>query len=128
MKKRNYGVEIDSHKKEIELLKEKIRALRGDIGRAEKTLQKHIGRQTAEIRVLERDDSWGDYTGIFSVDKEDAREIVIGKAKAHFKKYFKNGIWYKDHTFGIFLNRSGKKELQEKIEINREKSDVKNNR
>ena len=40
----------------------------------------------------------------------------------------KNGIWYKDHTFGIFLNRSGKKELQEKIEINREKSDVKNNR
>tara|TARA_R100000501_G_C2616720_1_gene110242 strand:- start:790 stop:1164 length:375 start_codon:yes stop_codon:yes gene_type:complete len=119
MEKRNYD-------KEIELLKEKIKALRGNIGRMRKALQKHINRQTAEIRVLESDDEWGGYTGIFFVNEEDAKDVVIGKAKAHFKKYFKNGIGYKDHTFGIFLNRSGKKELQEIIEINGETGGVSN--
>ena len=99
----------------IERMERDIRNMKKDISKIKLDLTAHINRQTAEINVIEEDGRWGDYTGIFFVDSTDEREIVLDKAKKHFKTYFKNSMYHRNKSLGIFLNsgRSGKHLVEE---------------
>ena len=96
-------------------IEEDIAKIKKTISRMRSVLDSHINRQFTEIRVIEKDGEWGDYSGIFYVNDEDARKVIIKKAKAHFETYFKNGIHHKDKKLGLFLHtpRSGKHLVEE---------------
>lgn len=97
---------INSHENKIEMLNRYITKVKTN-------LKLHINRQTAEIQVVEKDGSWGDYTGVFYLDIEDEKEVVLAKAKRHYEKYFKNGDWYEHKTLGLFINTPTGKKLIE---------------
>ena len=88
-----------------------------DIGRNVKrmrsVLDAHINRQYTEIRVEEKNGEWGDYSGIFYVNDEEERDVILKKAQKHFDEYFKDGIYHQDKKLGLFLSspRSGKRLL-----------------
>ena len=93
-----------------------------DISDIEKTIRRmrnavdaHINRQYTEIRVIEKDGEWGDYSGIFYVNDEDERTVIIKKAKDHFARYFQDGLNHQRKKLGLFLfsPRSGKRLLEE---------------
>tara|TARA_Y100000310_G_C20609006_1_gene777014 strand:- start:787 stop:1326 length:540 start_codon:yes stop_codon:yes gene_type:complete len=107
-----------------------IEAIRKDIRELKGNLNAHINRQTAEIRVLPEgnnpslqggnskikwENGWEDYTGVFFVDAEDEKEIVLAKARKHFEEYFNNGVYHRNKKLGIFLNgpRAGKKIIEQ---------------
>ena len=112
----------------IELIEESILAMKKDISRIDSHLKAHINRQFCEIRVLE--DSWnedcdviiggvkkrwGDYSGVFYSDDRDEEKVIVEKAKKHFDKYFKGGVFHLNKTLGIFLTspRGGKRLIEE---------------
>ena len=96
-------------------LGEDITEIKKHISRMRTNLDAHINRQFAEIRVVEKDGEWGDYSGLFYVDDKDEKEITIEKAKAHFKAYFEDGMHHKNKRLGLFLYtpRSGKHLIEE---------------
>tara|TARA_Y100001963_G_C6420647_1_gene282539 strand:+ start:34 stop:513 length:480 start_codon:yes stop_codon:yes gene_type:complete len=91
-------------------LENKIDTLKADLNKTRSLLDAHINRQYAEIRVVEQDGEWGDYTGTFYCDSKDQEKVVIQKAKDHYEKYFREGVWHQNKTLGVFLRtrRSGK--------------------
>ena len=78
-------------------------------------LDAHINRQYAEIRVIEQDGEWGDYSGIFYVNDEEEESVVLDKARQHFDTYFQDGFHHKGKKLGLFLfsPRSGKRLIEE---------------
>ena len=113
------GYKIDKLFKSIETIKKDVRKIGED-------LKAYMNRQTAEIRVLPKGHNpslqggnskikwemgWEDYTGVFFVDSEDEKKIVLEKARKHFKEYFKGGVYHRNKKLGIFLSgaRSGKR-------------------
>ena len=86
-----------------------------NIRRMRNVIDAHINRQYTEIRVVEKDGEWGDYSGIFYVSDEDERKVIIAKAKDHFQRYFKDGLHHRGKKLGLFLfsPRSGKRLLEE---------------
>ena len=91
-------------------LENKIDTLKLELNKTKSLLDAHINRQYSEIRVVEKDGEWGDYTGTFYCDSKDQEKVVIQKAKDHYEKYFREGIWHQNKTLGVFLStkRSGK--------------------
>ena len=89
------------------------------ITRAKSTLDAHVNRQYAEIRVVEADGKWGDYSGMFYIDDNTAKEVVIEKAREHFDNYFTDSVHHRNKKLGLFVfsPRSGKT-LIEKLETN----------
>ena len=85
------------------------------VKRMRSVLDAHINRQYTEIRVIEKDGEWGDYSGIFYVNDEEERDVILAKAKTHFNKHFKDGIHHQDKELGLFLfsPRSGKRLIEE---------------
>ena len=117
------GYKIDKLFKSIETIKKDVRRIAED-------LKAHINRQTAEIRVLPKghnpdiqggnsnikwENGWEDYTGVFFIDPEDEKKIVLEKAKRHFEKYFESGVYHRNRKLGVFLSggRSGKRLVAE---------------
>ena len=96
---------------EIDLIKDKMEKMKKNIRRLEDYYNAFIKRQTAEFRVIEEDGKWGDYTGIFYVDKADEKKIVLDKARKHFETYFREGVYHRNKKLGLFLHsgRSGKR-------------------
>ena len=119
--------------------------VRKEISRIKSTLNTHINKQSVEIKVLpeghdpkkhgyKRDYSnksrytaeqmkqlkwkngWVDYSGKFDLDNDEEMSIVIGKAMAHFDKYFKDGFYHRNKKLGVFLSNattSSKKLIEE---------------
>tara|TARA_Y100000310_G_C20446388_1_gene698627 strand:- start:59 stop:625 length:567 start_codon:yes stop_codon:yes gene_type:complete len=123
-----FGTGIAGYK--IDILLRSIGNIKKDIGRITEDLKAHMNRQTAEIRVLPKghnpslqggnskvlwEKGWEDYTGVFYIDSIDEKEIVLGKAKKHFKKYFENSAYHRNKKLGVFLTsgRSGKHLIEE---------------
>jgi len=91
-------------------LNKTVYTLRSKLARMETTVKHILEKQSAEIRVLERDGKWGGYTGVFYTNKKDNKQIVIDKAMNHYKTYFENKSFYEDKTLGLFVtNYKGKK-------------------
>ena len=69
-----------------------------------------------ELKKLKWKNGWVDYSGKFDMDVEEEMSIVIGKAIAHFKTYFEDGVYHRNKRLGVFLSNattSGKKLIEE---------------
>ena len=116
----------------MDILFKSIVELKRDISKIRDDLRTHMNRQTAEIRVLPKghnpalqgnnsniawENGWEDYTGVFFIDPEDEKEIVLSKARKHFEEYFEKGVYHRNKKLGIFLSsaRSGKRLIEAKV-------------
>ena len=99
-----YKFKIKTLEVELEKKDQQINELRKLVARLHNRVNSYINRQSAEIRVVEDDGSWGDYSGVFYLDPQDEKDLVIKKAKNHFNTYFKDAIYHQDKNFGIFLS------------------------
>ena len=99
----------------LDVIEEEIMLMKKDISKISSNLKAYVNRQFAEIRVVEEDGKWGDYTGVFYSKDEDEEKIVLEKAREHFKTYFKDSNHHRNKKLGIFLYspRSGKKLIEE---------------
>ena len=98
-------------------MEETINEFKKIVSRTKSNVDAHINRQFTEIKVMEEDDKWGDYSGTFYISSDDEREMVLEKAKAHLDRYFKDGIHHKNKKLGLFLfsPRSGNQLVEEMI-------------
>ena len=102
--------------------------IKKNVLRMRNTLDAHINRQYAEIKVLEDSwnenydcivdgtkKSWGDYSGIFYVNDEDEENVIINKAKKHFETFFEDNTYHRNKKLGLFLHspKSGKRLIEE---------------
>ena len=100
----------DSMLKKYKSLESSIDRLASKISNLQATVTHILGKHTSQIRVLESDGSWGDYTGIFYCDREDNKNTVESKAMKHYKHYFEGESFYRDKTLALFIsNNKGKK-------------------
>ena len=84
-------------------MEEDITEMKKTVSRIRSVMDAHINRQYAEIRVVEENGEWGDYSGVFYVDDDNAKEVVVNKAKKHFASYFEDGIWHGNKKLGLFV-------------------------
>ena len=96
-------------------MEETVKDIKISIIRMRSILDAHINRKFTEIRVMEKDGKWGDYSGIFYVNDEDEESMVLKKAKNHFEKYFENGSHHSNKKLGLFLTKGRIKKLVEEI-------------
>ena len=99
--------------KTVKTFEGKTETLNKSIKRVSLNLRAYMDRKTSEIRVVEDDGTWGDYTGVFYADPEDEKRLVLGKARKHYEEHFETGVWYHKKTLGLFLNSVEGKELVE---------------
>ena len=94
-------------------LEDTIDKLASKIVNLQATVTHILGKHISQIRVLEQDGSWGDYTGIFYCDREDNKNTVESKAMNHYKRYFEGEPFYRNKTLALFIsNNKGKKLVQ----------------
>ena len=99
-----------SEEAKIKDLYSKIDGLKSEIANINANVKHIIGKHSSEIRVLEKDGSWGGYTGIFYCDREDHRDTVESKAMNHYHTYFEDRDFYASKTLALFiLSDKGKK-------------------
>jgi hypothetical protein len=115
----------------LDMLETDIANIRKELSRVKTTLNTHINKQSVEIRILpeghnpalhggnEPDkwkNGWEDYSGKFDLSSNEEMSIVIGKAMAHFDKYFKDGFYHSNKRLGVFLSSattSGRRLIEE---------------
>jgi len=88
----------------------------------ENILSAYINRFFAEVRVLPKGhdpaiqggndpnknkNGWEDYSGSFYLSSEEREQIVIDRARNHFKHYFKDGIYHRNKKLGLFVSGGG---------------------
>ena len=96
--------------KDYKRLEASINKISSNISNLQATITHILGKHTSQIRVLEQDGSWGDYTGIFYCDRKDNKDTVESKAMNHYKHYFEGEPFYRNKTLGLFIsNNKGKK-------------------
>ena len=110
--------DTDKNKHEIKGLQTALNKLEDSMDKFKKeisniklSLNAHINRQYTEIKVIEEDGKWGDYSGTFQLNDEEKEEYVIKKAEKHFETYFADGPYHRNKKLGLFINsaRSGKR-------------------
>ena len=104
--------------------------IKRELTRLKSTINAHINKNTAEIRVLpeghnpkiqggnnpdKSKNGWEDYSGKFDLDNDEEMSIVIDKAISHFKAYFQDSVYHRNKKLGIFLSNatSGKRLIEE---------------
>ena len=100
----------------ISKAEEDITDIKKLIARMRSVLDAHINRQYSDIRVIEQNGEWGDYSGMFFVDDEDEKDVIMKKAREHFETFFVDGAHHQKKKFGLFLSgpRSGKQLIEER--------------
>tara|TARA_R100000781_G_C4056204_1_gene119462 strand:+ start:205 stop:681 length:477 start_codon:yes stop_codon:yes gene_type:complete len=87
-----------------------IAKLTSQLANTDATVKRILAKHTSEIRVLEKDGSWGGYTGVFYTTKSDISKVVEDKAMKHYDTYFEGREFYSRKTLALFiLNDKGKK-------------------
>ena len=59
---------------------------------------------------------WEAYSGAFYLSPEERKQILIDRARDHFKQYFEDGIYHRNRKLGLFVSGggiSGKKLIEE---------------
>ena len=87
----------------ISVMKEENTLRRKEIVNMQRKFNVYINRQFSEIRVIEKDGKWGDYSGIFYLNPKEEKDIIIDKAKEHFETYFQDSIWHRKKHLGLFI-------------------------
>ena len=106
---------MDCMEKSIAKMEKAVDDMKRHISRIRSSLDAHINRQFTEIRVIEENGKWGDYSGTFYLDSDDEKKMVLDKAKKHFETYFKDGVYHRNKKLGLFLSspRAGKQLIEE---------------
>lgn len=108
-------------KNKVQRQQEKIESLESDIKNLEEVVAKihnQIYEPVAEIKILEKNGEWGDFTGNFTFDPEIKRETIIEIVKNHFNRR-KFRELFPQQKFAIFLrDRTKKDSYREIIELN----------
>ena len=106
---------MDCMEKSIAKMEKAVDDMKRHISRMRSNLDAHINRQFTEIRVIEENGKWGDYSGTFYLDSDDEKKMVLDKAKKHFETYFKDGVYHRNKKLGLFLSspRAGKQLIEE---------------
>jgi glutamate-1-semialdehyde aminotransferase len=106
---------MDCMEKSIAKMEKVVDDMKRHISRMRSNLDAHINRQFTEIRVIEENGKWGDYSGTFYLDSDDEKKMVLDKAKKHFETYFKDGVYHRNKKLGLFLSspRAGKQLIEE---------------
>ena len=119
---KDHGMEhkLKSLEQTVANLEKKLEEATRFAKRTRSTVDAHINKQIAEIRVFVVDKKcpegeWQDYSGTFSLDDDEQKKMVISKAKKHFDMYFKDGVYHRNKKLGLFLSnpRSGKHLIEE---------------
>ena len=97
----------------------------------ENRLNAYTNRFSTEVRVLPEghdptiqggDDpdkgknGWQAYSGAFYLSPEERKQILIDRARDHFKQYFEDSIYHRNKKLGLFVSGggiSGKKLIEE---------------
>ena len=106
---------MDCMEKSVTSMEKVVDDMKRHISRMRSNLDAHINRQFTEIRVIEENGKWGDYSGTFYLDSDDEKKMVLDKAKKHFETYFKDGVYHRNKKLGLFLSspRAGKQLIEE---------------
>ena len=61
---------------------------------------------------------WEAYSGAFYLSPEERKQILIDRARDHFKDYFEDGIYHRNKKLGLFVSGGGisGKQLIEEME------------
>tara|TARA_Y100001963_G_C6745996_1_gene431631 strand:+ start:327 stop:797 length:471 start_codon:yes stop_codon:yes gene_type:complete len=101
---------------------EKLNKLIPRVKQLENKLNSYVNRFCAEVRVLPKghnpklqgnvskiksENGWEDYSGSFYLDAEEREQIVIDRARNHFKHYFEDAIYHRNKVLGIFVSGGG---------------------
>lgn len=86
----------------------KIKHTRELADKTSKTVNEHFDEPSCEIKVMEKDGRWGDFTGAFYNEQDEKIDAVIKKAEDHAKKYFD---CFKGKEFALFLKAKGKSSI-----------------
>ena len=91
-------------------LTEVVDKLKKELASVKSTLNAYINRKYTEIKVMEADGEWGDYSGTFHNDQDD-EDMVIKKAEDHYNTYFKDSVYHRGKKLSLWLHsaRSGKR-------------------
>jgi len=99
----------------------------------ERRLNAYTNRFSTEIRVLpeghdptkqggndpdKSKNGWEAYSGAFYLSPEERKQILIDRARDHFKQYFEDGIYHRNKKLGLFVSGGGisGKQLIEEME------------
>ena len=99
----------------------------------ENRLNAYTNRFSTEVRVLpeghdptkqggndpdKSKNGWEAYSGAFYLSPEERKQILIDRARDHFKQYFEDGIYHRNKKLGLFVSGGGMsgKQLIEEME------------
>ena len=119
----------------LDPMEKSMTQMKKDITRIGNSLKAHVNKQSVEIRVWEKnlkcekcngegvlgsskcdgEMHWGDYSGVFDLNDDEEKSIVMDKARSHYETYLKSGFYHRNKKLGIFLSnpRSGKHLIEE---------------
>ena len=102
---------IQGLKNEMIELTEIVDKTRKELITLRSSLNAYINRQYTEIKVMEEDGEWGDYSGTFHNDHDEIESSVIKKAEDHYNTYFKDSVYHRGKKLSLWLHtaRSGKR-------------------
>ena len=103
---------IDVKKMEAQLIKMKksmkemkltISNLNKNLRNANEKLNLYINRKFADVKILNKQNEWEDYSGKFYATDEETDDMLYKKALKHYNTYFKNSDWHRNKHLGIFV-------------------------
>jgi hypothetical protein len=95
---------MSNENQRINKLENNIKELKKKLEYINKNVQIVLGRHSSQIRVLEEDGSWGDYSGNFNIEVHDNLKIATKKAMNHYNNFFAENDYYKNKTLGLFIS------------------------
>ena len=78
---------MDCMEKSVTSMEKVVDDMKRHISRMRSNLDAHINRQFTEIRVIEENGKWGDYSGTFYLDSDDSSKYPYRKDDYHDPMY-----------------------------------------
>jgi hypothetical protein len=124
---------INEDIKNLTKFSEKWDGMVNRVRETENRLNAYTNRFSTEVRVLpeghdptkqggnnpdKSKNGWESYSGAFYLSPEERKQILIDRAREHFKDYFKDGIYHRNKKLGLFVSGGGMsgKQLIEEME------------
>ena len=124
---------INEDIKELTKFSEKWDGMVNRVRVTENRLNAYTNRFATEVRILpeghdptlqggnspdKSKNGWESYSGAFYLSPEERKQILIDRARDHFKDYFEDGIYHRNKKLGLFVSGGGisGKQLIEEME------------
>ena len=122
---------INEDIKNLTKLSEKWDGMVDRVRETENRLNAYTNRFSTEVRILpeghdptvqggnnpdKSKNGWESYSGAFYLSPEERKQILIDRARDHFKNYFEDSTYHRNKKLGLFVSgggMSGKKLIEE---------------